>query len=88
MSKYDDFDAALLGAIRNGADTLAPMCGNAKLKKLAEPHRLKDRWGALTPLYRVIDRRLQALRKKSVIAYSGGRWIVLDQAGKPIGTAA
>lgn len=80
MSKYEEFDAALLNAIRNGADKLDAMCGNAKIKALAQPLREKDRWGHLTEVFRIIDRRLQALRKKGRIAYTGARWVVQSGA--------
>lgn len=75
MSKYEAFDAALLSAIANGAGKLDAMCKNTKLKALAEPLREKDRWGHLTDVFRIIDRRLQALRKKGQIAYNGTRWV-------------
>lgn len=80
MSKYEEFDAALLSAICNGADKLDAMCGNQKLKSLAQPLREKDRWGNLTDVFRIIDRRLQALRKKGMIAYNGTRWVAKERA--------
>lgn len=80
MSKYQEFDAALLKAIRNGADNLSMLCVNPTLKKLAEPLRTKDRWGHLTDVVRIIDRRLQAQRKGGVITYHAGRWHVLGKS--------
>lgn len=78
MSKYDAYDKRLINAIQNGADTSMVLAANDHLKKLAEPHRSCDRWGALTPYYRVVDRRLQALRKKGVLVFHEKRWSVVS----------
>lgn len=40
---------------------------------------IPDRWGVRTG-WRVIDRRLQALRKANRIAYSGGEWHAKEAA--------
>jgi hypothetical protein len=76
MSKYDEFDAALMSAIQNGADTMSALDSNKKLVALAKPHCRPDPWGNLTPVFRIIDRRLQALRKQGSIVFHNRRWSV------------
>lgn len=76
MSKYDEFDKALLDLIANGYNTLTVLdTDKTGLRALAEPHRTNDRFGK-TPYFRVIDRRLQALRKVGKIHYQDKRWSV------------
>ena len=76
MSKYDEFDAALTSAIQNGADTMSALDSNKKLIALAKPHCGRDHWGNQTPVFRIIDRRLQALRKQGTIVFHNRRWCV------------
>jgi len=76
MAKYDEYDSALKQKIANGCDTLNALTGNTELKKLAEPHRTPGRWGIGTPYFRIVDRRLQALRKKGELIYQDKRWSV------------
>jgi hypothetical protein len=72
---YTEFDNALLDLISNGHDTLMKLDSvKSGLREMAEPHRVQDRWGSLTPTYRIIDRRLQAQRKKGVIRFNGKAW--------------
>lgn len=78
MSKYQELDAALISAIKNGADTMSALDSNKKVHALTKPHQVKDRWGHLTPEFRIIDRRLQALRKAGLIAYHSKRWGVAE----------
>lgn len=69
--KYDELDAAIIARIRSGFV------------------RFYEIWGALTTLAyravphcdpcRVVDRRLQALRKQGKIACFGQCWSVLDK---------
>lgn len=66
MRDYSKFDAELLRLIKNG-------CRNASSLTI----RLKDLAKAVdseTEPYRVVDRRLQALRKKGLIFYSNPVW--------------
>lgn len=74
--KYEKYDARLIELIRNG-------CGNFMSLSL----RMDDRNKELQPVgdrWRITDRRLQALRKKMLIAYSKSRqmWFVLDGSTK------
>jgi hypothetical protein len=71
---YAEFDAALLNAIDNGQNTLAQLEVNAQVRVQSQRHRVKDRFGDLTPYFRVIDRRLQALRKRGELLYTGKVW--------------
>ena len=80
MSKYYEYDARLLKAIANGAGTMTSLNANKDLQRLAEPHRAKDRWGHMTEYYRIVDRRLQALRKAEKIQFLGGRWRVIGKS--------
>lgn len=69
MSKpdYTEFDAELLAHIKSGNK-------RAQLLKMAEPFCTKD-----TPDWRILDRRLQALRKKGVIRHSTARgWEIVE----------
>lgn len=74
--KYTEYDLKLVDLIKNG-------CGNfmsLTLRMDEENKKLQpvgDRW-------RITDRRLQALRKQMIIAYSRSRqmWFVLDRSTK------
>ena len=66
MRDYSEFDAELLRLIKNGCSTASYLTG-----------RLKDSAKAVdseTEPYRVVDRRLQALRKRGLIFYSNPVW--------------
>lgn len=63
---YDELDAAIVTAISRGADKFVAI--NACVRKLAEPHSLR------ADPFRVVDRRLQWLRKRNVIRYWRGKW--------------
>ncbi|NGR09342.1 hypothetical protein G5B41_17520 [bacterium SGD-2] len=71
-SKYKEFDALLLSEIRSGNDTFSAM-QTAKVREAAELFSARP-----YEEFRVIDRRLQALRKAGAITYAGGRWRVID----------
>lgn len=70
---YTQIDADILAAIRQAPrefahfnTTRSPIFAQAQ--QLAEA-RLTDRWGNATPGWRVIDQRLQALRRRGLIQY-------------------
>lgn len=70
---YTQIDADILAAIRQAPRQFAyfntrgsNILNQAQL--LAEA-RLTDRWGNATPGWRVIDQRLQALRRRGLIQY-------------------
>lgn len=75
MSKYQEFDNALMVQIRAGRNTMTLLDGKSSgLHDLAQPHRAEDPWGNKTPEFRIIDRRLQALRKQGLIRFNGKAW--------------
>lgn len=65
MSDYKDFDAALLAHIANGKSWFLQLEKQQDLNDLAKPFCSR-----LTEPFRVIDRRLQALRKQGRIVHS------------------
>lgn len=68
---YKEFDTTLLAQIEAGRNTMMLMDGAASgLPSLAMPFR--D--GGRVPVFRVIDRRLQALRKAGKLRWSGKVW--------------
>ena len=61
---YASLDAAIVKAIRDGADTFMV---------------LVVRLGTMVGHWRLIDRRLQSLRKRGLIVYNNGRWSAVDK---------
>jgi hypothetical protein len=70
---YQEFDCALLAQIQAGCNAMMRLEYSPELQKLAAPHQ--D--GGRTPVFRVIDRRLQALRKAGKVRWDGKVWAVL-----------
>lgn len=68
---YESLDAAILKAVEEGHNQFARIF--AQVKALAQPMAKPDRWG-LVRAELVVDRRLQALRKKSAIICKGNKW--------------
>lgn len=79
---YTEFDKALIHAIAGGRNTMAQLETSSRLRQLAEPHRSKDWFGDLVPTFRVIDRRLQALRKRGEIMFTGKVWARVVRSAK------
>jgi hypothetical protein len=75
MSKYDEYDQMLIAKIKAGKDTVTPLEHDPDLRQLAEPHRSTGHFDK-TPYFRVVDKRLQALRKQGAIGYENKRWVV------------
>ncbi len=73
MSKYAEFDAALLVHIRAGGAKAMLLEHKEDLKRLGEPHQIETRYGRKS-IYRVIDGRLQNLRKRGLIRFNGKTW--------------
>lgn len=83
MSKpdYTAFDAELLRLIADGKNQMMLLDNrkeNGRLFELAKPHCVRPGKYAEVE-WRIIDRRLQALRKKGVIRYNGKVWEVVEQ---------
>lgn len=75
---YLEFDGALLVQIQAGRNAMMLLDQDASgLRGLAEPHQTMNSYGDQTPVYRVIDRRLQALRKAGKVRWDGKVWKVL-----------
>lgn len=70
-SKYKEFDAELVSQIKSGNDKLSILENQKRLIELAKPHCSRS-----TPEWRIIDRRLQSLRKRGVIFHNGKYWEV------------
>lgn len=71
---YKEFDQALLNQIKSGRNAMKLLIQDASgLRTLAAPHQTIDR-GSKTPVYRIIDRRLQALRKAGKLRWDGKVW--------------
>lgn len=79
MTKHDytAFDAELMRLIKLGFNTFTTI-QTPKVLDMAKPfcRNSKSPYGD-TPEWRIVDRRLQALRKAGKIRYIGGRWEAL-----------
>lgn len=71
MSKYTEFDAKLIHLVKNGATVFGHLV--SALVTDAKPFVTHN-----SDASRVVDRRLQALRKAGRLIYSCGRWYVLE----------
>lgn len=71
MSKkdYTEFDAALMAHIASGKNQAGILECQGDIRRLAEPHQ-----GQSAPVFRVVDRRLQALRHAGKIRFNGKNW--------------
>lgn len=76
MHDYTELDASIVAQIKDGCGSFTAI--SAVLESAAKPfvQNPRDPRACPAPPWRVIDRRLQALRKRGVIAYSraDGRW--------------
>lgn len=77
MKKYDEFDKKLLDLIKAGKNKMALLEEDDDLRALAKQHQNADRYGDPVPVFRVIDRRLQALRQRGKLWFNGTRWEVV-----------
>lgn len=88
MSKpdYAAFDAELLSQIRAGRNRMHVLDCCATLAALAKPicdkaNEGKSKWNHV-PEWRIIDRRLQALRKSGKIRHDGKVWLLCIESTK------
>ena len=74
MNDYTELDAAIVAQIKAGRGSFTAM--SAALCDAAAPFIQNPRTQIPTPVWRVVDRRLQALRKRGAITYSRAdlRW--------------
>lgn len=75
---YTAFDAQLLELIRKGRDTFTQLEGHKPLIEMAKPFCIAVRSRYAQEQYRIIDRRLQALRKAGKIEYHSGKWHIVE----------
>jgi hypothetical protein len=75
MSKFDEMDREIVTAIKAGRTRYCELQGGA-IWELANAVGPKDRYWRTVDVGRVVDRRLQALRKRGVIHYQDARWSV------------
>ena len=71
LNKYAQLDAKLLEIIKSGDGTFNAIAPRADVSALTAPHETETAEG-----WRIVDRRLQALRKAGKIAFrrDTGRW--------------
>lgn len=75
---YADFDKALQSAISQGSNTMMKLEHRDELKNLSAPFCIKQPGQRFsTPHFRIVDRRLQALRKNGAIRFNGKTWEVV-----------
>lgn len=71
MTKYAELDTAILDSIQRGRDTFGALTVGAT-------GAMADRLATATGGDRVIDRRLQSLRKRGLIRFAGLRWQLVE----------
>ena len=76
MSQYDKLDAAIIKAILRGARSFNLIVNNRNAS--LEAHLIGEQTGV--DGWRIVDRRLQAMRKKGRIVYAKRAWSVVGQA--------
>ncbi len=76
-SKYAEFDAELLRLINAGKNRMMLLEENRPLLEMAKPFCVTSNGKSAPPEWRIIDRRLQALRKAGKISHDGKVWKLL-----------
>jgi hypothetical protein len=69
MSKFNDIDSAILAAIINGNRTFSAIFHSSDLD-------IAGANSSFSVTQRLVDRRLQALRKKKKIRYQAKQWLL------------
>ena len=69
--KYDSVDAAILRAIAAGNSQFS-IINTGEVKELASRHSISGQ------SYRVVDRRLQSLRKRRLATFWKGKWSIAN----------
>ncbi len=87
---YTAFDAELLAQIKAGRNRMALLDAHKPLLEMAKPfcNLLAGYRHSTQPEWRIIDRRLQALRKKGLIRHDGKAWEAVDAIRSAEGGAA
>lgn len=69
MKDFTTIDCAILSRIASGACTFTSI--NASVEHHAKPHA-----GPRGDTFRVVDRRLQSLRKRGIIHFDNTKWFI------------
>lgn len=72
MNDYTKLDAAILNAIRSGKVEFTSIAYNDHIEALAKQFTTPQKY--VDNGFRVVDRRLQALRKLGLISFKAKRW--------------
>lgn len=78
---YTAFDAELLAQIKAGLNRMMLLEEHQPLIDMAKPIAAASMAPFGTPEWRIIDRRLQALRKKGDIQHDGKVWKIVEKGG-------
>ncbi len=73
MHDYSELDHAIVAEIKGGCNSFAALSAALSTAAQAFVHNPRDPRACPSPPWRVIDRRLQALRKKNFIAFDRAR---------------
>lgn len=72
MKDFTKLDCAIMTRIAESCCTFASI--NANVEHIAKDYII----GTKTPAFRVVDRRLQALRKRGLIYFSKTKWFMAE----------
>ena len=75
MSKYEHIDRLITQQVARGNRTLTQLIGTPAW---TEAVRIDGECGRQPGADRIMDRRLQALRKRGLIEYSKGAWRIVE----------
>lgn len=78
IPKFAKLDRLIIEHIQTGKNTFGRLQGGEVLAEAKLHAKIVDRCGK-NNAWRVIDRRLQALRKKGLIHFQSGRWSVVQE---------
>ena len=77
---YEEFDKILMAEIWAGRGNKGIFTKQASpVSVAAESYRKKDPWRGRTPVARIIEKRLQALRREGRIRWCGVTWEIIDR---------
>ena len=80
MSKFTDLDVLIVARIAHAPCTFTEL-QTREIDAAATPFLVADRYGDPGPTWRILDRRLQALRKQGHIGYQKGQWHLTRSKG-------
>lgn len=81
MSRYATLDEKIVAAIRKSPCTFKDLENNKPLMAMANELAPADRFSREVNGWRLIDRRLQAMRKAGVIEHREGYWRPVRKRG-------